>query len=379
MSSDRSSARPHHDLSSAHDSRTPPADLAAYGWNDSLEHEFAAHRAAGLIPARIAAVDRGRCDAVTAGGTVRADLPRAAAGADSVAAPCTGDWAALDPAAPIARVVALLPRRGVIVRASAGRDSQGQPLAANVDTAIIAVPATTKIKPGKIERLLALAWEGGAVPVVALTKIDLLDSADAARAVAEAAAAAPGTEVVAVSATEGTGVDRLAAVIAGTVVLLGPSGAGKSTLANALLDGDVLATGAVRAQDGKGRHTTVRRVLLPLPVSPPAVLIDTPGLRGVGLYDADDGLSRTFPEIEELAAGCRFTDCAHDTEPGCAVRAAIQAGELTERRFAGYVKLRRENEWAAARSDARLQADRRRQRKEITGSLRELYRQRGRR
>ncbi|WP_326599409.1 ribosome small subunit-dependent GTPase A [Streptomyces sp. NBC_01803] len=341
-----------------------PSPLSVYGWDDALEAAFADHRATGLVPARIAGVDRGLCDAVTDDGPLRA--------ATAGHAPCTGDWAALDPGTEQRepRLAALLPRRTAIVRSSAARDSHGQVLAANVDTVVIAVSLAVPLDAGRLERLLALGWESGARPVVVLTKTDR--AADPAEAVDEAAAAAPGVDTVATSAVTGEGMAELAALLTGTVVLLGASGAGKSTLGNALLGGDVLATGEVRAQDGKGRHTTVRRELLPLPGG--GVLIDTPGLRGVGLHDAAEGLEQVFAEIEELAADCRFADCAHESEPGCAVRAAIEAGELPERRLASYRKLLRENAWAASRTDARLRAERTERWKAIHRHQRATYR-----
>jgi ribosome biogenesis GTPase len=198
-------------------------------------------------------------------------------------------------------VTDLLPRRGVIVRAAVSRSSHGQALAANVDVAAVVVSAAAEVKPGRVERLLALAWESGATPLIVLTKVD--ESPDPSSLVAETRQAAPGVEVVATSAVTGEGIEALQAVLTGTVVLLGPSGAGKSTLGNALLGTAILETGAVRTQDGKGRHTTVRRQLVPLPNG--AVLIDTPGLRGVGLYDAEEGLQRTFADVEELARRAR--------------------------------------------------------------------------
>ncbi|SFO74731.1 ribosome small subunit-dependent GTPase A [Actinomadura madurae] len=354
---------------------TGSSRLAAYGWDDTLENEFTSHRAAGLTPGRVAAVDRGLCDVVTEDGPVRASTGPAAVD-DPLAAPCTGDWAALDPSGPDGRpaVAALLPRRTAIVRSSASRDSRGQVLAANVDTVAIAVSLATRLDLGRVERLLALAWESGARPVVVLTKSD--QAAGAAEAEIEVSAAAPGVDVVACSATTGDGVDAVRAVLAGTVVLVGPSGAGKSTLGNALLGGEVLATGAVRETDGKGRHTTVRRELLPLPGG--GVLIDTPGLRGVGLFEASGGLERTFADVEELAAACRFGDCAHRTEPGCAVLAAVEDGTLPRRRFDSYRRLLRENAWAASRTDERLRAERENQRKAISRWQRQMYRERGR-
>ncbi|MFG2246366.1 ribosome small subunit-dependent GTPase A [Spirillospora sp. NPDC048823] len=353
-----------------------PSPLAAYGWDETLDEEFTPHRAAGLIPARVAAVDRGLCDVVAEDGPLRAGTGPAASTDDPSAAPCTGDWAALRPQGPDGRpvIAALLPRRTAIVRASASRDSRGQVLAANVDTVAVTVSLAAPLRLGRVERLLALAFESGARPVVVLTKADRVPGTAAAEA--EVASAAPGVDVVACSAATGDGVAVVRAVLAGTVVLVGPSGTGKSTLANALLGERALATGAVRERDGRGRHTTVRRELLALPGG--GVLIDTPGLRGVGLFDASEGLRRTFADIEELAQRCRFGDCAHRTEPGCAVLAAIEDGTLPGRRLAGYRKLQRENEWIASRGDARLRAERRDQWKAISRWQREMYRERGR-
>ncbi|MEU5883007.1 ribosome small subunit-dependent GTPase A [Spirillospora sp. NPDC047279] len=350
-----------------------PQTLSSYGWDESLENDFSSHRAAGLIPGRIAAVDRGQCDVITEHGPLRADTTPVASPGDPVQGPCTGDWAAVRTGEHPA-VAALLPRRTAIVRSSASLDSRGQVLAANVDTIAIAVALDTRLALGRVERLLALAWESGARPVIVLTKAD--QAADPAAAEAEVATAAPGVDIVSVSATTGEGVDVAAAVLTGTVVLLGPSGAGKSTLGNALLGADLLATGAVRDQDGKGRHTTVRRELLPLPHG--GVLIDTPGLRGVGLRDAAEGLQQTFAEIEELAEGCRFSDCSHQSEPGCAVLAAIEDGTLPQRRLDSYRKLVRENEWAASRNDARLRAERENKWKAITKWQRQHYKAQGR-
>ncbi|CAM06211.1 ribosome biogenesis GTPase [Saccharopolyspora erythraea NRRL 2338] len=343
------------------------SSLSAYGWDDDLETSFAPHRRAGLVPARVVGVDRGRCDVVTGAGPLRV----AFSAADG---PCTGDWAAVRPASGgEPALVALLPRRTAIVRAGSSRSSHGQVLAANVDTVAVVVSAAVRLNAGRVERLLALGWESGAVPVVVATKAD--QAADPGGLTAELADLAPGAEAVATSAVTGEGLDRLRRLLTGTVVLLGASGAGKSTLANALLGADELATGAVRAQDGKGRHTTVRREMVPLPEG--GVLIDTPGLRGVGLFGAEEGLERTFAEIEELALGCRFTDCVHHTEPGCAVLAAIESGEISARRLDSYRKLQRENAWMAARSDARLRAEREERWKVITKQQRAAYRFRG--
>ncbi|PVZ08561.1 ribosome small subunit-dependent GTPase A [Actinomycetospora cinnamomea] len=341
----------------------PAPVLCRYGWDASWAQLALAHLESGHVPGRVARVDRGRVDVHTEHGRLRAAPGREV--------PAVGDWVVLASSV----VTAVLPRRTVLTRADASGRSEGQVLAANVDTVLIAVPAEVGSRPGRVERLLALAWESGATPVVVLTKVDGLE--DSPAAVADLALAAPGAEVVAVSAVTGEGLDVVAAAAArGTTVLVGPSGAGKSTLANALLGEEVLAVGEVRARDGKGRHTTAHRELVALPSG--GVLIDTPGLRAVGVRDAAEGIDRAFTDVVDLADACRFADCAHDHEPGCAVRAAVEAGELPARRWAAYRKLVREDEWAAARTDARLAAERRARWKSIAKAQRAAYRERGR-
>ncbi|WP_328305444.1 ribosome small subunit-dependent GTPase A [Actinomycetospora sp. NBC_00405] len=341
--------------------------LSRYGWDDAWEQLALAHHRAGRLPGRVARVDRGRVDVLTDSGRVRARCP---------VPPAVGDWVLVDPAGDpggTPSVAAVLPRRTALVRATVSGRSEAQVLAANVDTVLVTVPCEAGGRAGRVERLLALAWESGATPVVVLTKTDRLEVV--ADAVAELALSAPGVEVLAVSAVTGEGLDDVATAARGTTVLVGPSGAGKSTLANALLGEEALAVGEVRASDGKGRHTTVHRELVPFAGG---VLIDTPGLRAVGLIDAAEGIDKAFTDVVELADGCRFADCAHDREPGCAVRAAVDAHELPERRWEAYRKLQREDEWAAARTDARLAAERRGRSKTITKAQRAAYRERGR-
>jgi len=345
--------------------------LTRYGWDETWEQLALPHVEAGCLPGRVARVDRGRVDVLTDRGRLRADPGRRSALA-------VGDWVLLDPsrAADLLGVAAVLPRRTALTRAASSGRSEAQVLAANVDTVLVAVALGTGSRPGRTERLVALAWESGAVPVLVLTKTDRAGDGPAlAAAVDEAAAAAPGVAVLPVSALTGEGVAAVAATARGTTVLVGASGAGKSTLANALLGDEVLAVGEVRARDGKGRHTTVRRELVPFPGG---VLVDTPGLRAVGVRDAAEGIDRTFADVVELAAGCRFADCAHDREPGCAVRDAVERGDLPARRWEAHRELVREDEWAAARTDARLAAERRGRWKAITRSQRAAYRQRGR-
>jgi ribosome biogenesis GTPase len=260
----------------------------------------------------------------------------------------------------------VLPRRTAISRGSASGTSTTQVLAANVDTVFIALPLT-RSKIGLVERLVTLVWESGATPVVLLTKADL--SPDPSAVITETTAAAPGVDVHPVSSVTGDGLEELSAYVGfgRTIAIVGQSGVGKSTLVNCLVGAEVLSTGAVR-DDGKGRHTTTHRELVPLPTG--GVLIDTPGLRGVALIDAEEGLERTFADVEELTDNCYFTDCSHETEPGCAVLAALSDGTLAQRRYDSWRKLRREARWMASRTDARLASEQRRKWKVVTKEMR---------
>ncbi|MFD0133654.1 ribosome small subunit-dependent GTPase A [Streptomyces sp. NPDC127159] len=334
--------------------------LAAHGWDDAWAEAFAPYAAEGLVAGRVVRVDRGQCDVVTADGVLRADTAFVTPH-DPLRVVCTGDWVAVEPAGSPRYVRAYLPRRTAFVRSTSSKRSEGQILAANVDHAVVAVSLALELDLGRVERFLALAWESGAQPVVVLTKADLVpDVTTLSHLVQDVETTAPGVQVLAVSSQRGEGLDVLAATLSGgTSVLLGQSGAGKSTLANALLGEEVMEVQATRDMDGKGRHTTTTRNLLALPGG--GVLIDTPGLRGVGLWDAETGVGQVFSEIEDLAAECRFQDCAHDAEPGCAVRAAVEDGELPQRRLESYRKLLRENQWIVAKTDARVRAELRRE------------------
>ncbi len=327
--------------------------LDSLGWDDSWSETFAPY--GDLIPGRVARVDRGRGLVLTEDGEVHA--------AWQGEPPCAGDWVALRALPGGHEMAAILPRRTALVRGAVGResrgglsgDSQGQVLAANVDVVFVVEPASPDTGLGRIERLLALAWQSGARPVVVITKADL--AADPPSLLESVALTAPGVDVHAVSVFTGEGLEEVRALASGTSVLVGPSGAGKSTLVNALAGEDVMRTQEIRASDGRGRHTTTHRELI---VLPGGLLIDTPGVRRVGLYDVDEGLAQAFSDIEDLAAECRFSDCVHETEPGCAVLTAVEAGDLPERRLAGWRKLRREAAWIASRTDARLRAERKR-------------------
>ncbi|WKV71194.1 ribosome small subunit-dependent GTPase A [Streptomyces sp. PCS3-D2] len=350
--------------------------LAAYGWDGGWEAEFAPYASQGLVPGRVVRVDRGQCDVATPDGVVRADtafvVPH-----DPMKVVCTGDWVAVDPEGSDPRYArTVLPRRTAFVRSTSSKRSEGQVLATNIDHIVICVSLAVELDLGRIERFLALAMasssgaallrtpadssESGAQPLVVLTKADLVpDPVTLGHLVQDVETTAPGVPVLTVSSRTGEGTDVLGAIVAdGTSVLLGVSGAGKSTLANALLGADAMEVQATRDADGKGRHTTTTRNLLLLPGG--GVLIDTPGLRGVGLFDAEAGVGQVFSEIEDYAAECRFHDCAHEAEPGCAVLAALESGVLPERRLESYRKLLRENQRIVAKTDARLRSEIRR-------------------
>lgn len=321
---------------------------------------------------RVSRVDRGVCDVLLEGVAVRARWsPSVAADAhrSPAAMPCVGDEVVVTDEGGETWLAEVLPRRNAITRASVyPGSSEHQVLAANVDVLAICEPTVPYPAPGRVERLLALAWEAGTVPVVVLTKADLADDLEALTAALQRAAV--GADVVAVSAREHQGLETVAELVdAGrTLALLGPSGAGKSTLLNALLGEETMPTAATRS-DGKGRHTTAHRELLPLPAG--GFVIDTPGLRSIGLATTE-GLDRVFPEIEELAGACRFSDCAHDTEPGCAVLEAVEDGTLPERRLESYRKLLREAAYQERRGNARLMAEERAKWKSVSKQMRDL-------
>lgn len=326
---------------------------------------WAAHADARL--GRVVRVDRGLAGVLTESGPVRSSFGSnllADISNDSTLAPCTGDFVVLrdwpDHRTTLEQV---LPRRTAVIRATAGEQSRGQVLCANLDYAAVVVSLHPAPAIGKVERMLALAWQSGAQPVVVLTKADVVH--DAALVAEDVSAAAPGVEVIRTSTVTGEGLDRLHELISGrhTIALLGSSGHGKSSLTNALVGAEVLTTRVIR-EDGRGRHTSVRRELVVLPTG--GAVIDTPGLRGVGLIDAEGGLAQTFTDIDELAAECRFADCAHRVEPGCAIKQALADGSLPQRRFDSWQKLQREIEWMSARKDARLRAERLREWKRAT-------------
>ena len=309
----------------------PGFDLGGLGWNP----ELADNLEPGLVPGRVAAVHRGAFDVWTEAGAIRSHLPgRLLHDGLDVA---VGDWAGLSDGL----IHAVLPRRSAIRRNAAGLTTTAQTLAANVDVAFVVSSLGPDLETRRIERYLVTIWESGAAPEIVLTKVDRHD--DPWPMVAEVEAVALGVPVHVVSAVTGQGCDALQERIGPrtTSVLLGSSGVGKSTLVNRWLGDDVMATKETRVDDDEGRHTTTHRQLLVLPNG--GLVIDTPGLRELQLWDADAAaLEATFADVEELAAECRFGDCTHSHEPDCAVLAAVETGELTSDRLQSWRKLQRE-------------------------------------
>jgi len=288
------------------------------------------------VPGRIQRVERGECDVSIAHD--EADVVRAVSDSQRSqddTAPVTGDWVAVSPGDEDGRwrIDQILNRRTALVRRDPGEREEEQPLSANVDVGFLVHGFDRPFRAGKLERFLVLVWHSGATPVVVLTKADLAESDEIEELRNVVRAVADDVEVIIASSVDGEGFDRIRELLgpnkSGT--LLGESGAGKSTLVNALLGESVQETQEVRRGDSKGRHTTITRDLLVLPSG--GILIDTPGVRAVGLWDAEDALNRVFTDIITIAEDCRFNDCAHGSEPDCAVRAAVESGEIDHRRL----------------------------------------------
>lgn len=340
--------------------------LEALGWNQFFADAFAPYEPEGLIPGRVAVQERGGAVLFTAAGTLRADVAtRLVRGGGQVVA---GDWVAVEQLPGEDRVIvrAVLPRRSRFARKEPWLTEE-QVVAANVDTVFLVTDCGRDFKPRRLERYLTAAWDSGAAPVIVLTKSDL--AADVSETMADAEAIAFGVPVHAVSSVTGEGFGELDPhLLPGqTVALLGSSGVGKSTLANRLLGENLLATAELR-RDGRGRHTTTHRELVHLPGG--ALLLDTPGMRELQLWATESALEETFSDVAELARDCRFSDCAHGQEPGCAVRAALGNGSLPKIRWESYSKLQRELRALAVKQDARLRSETRKERRRFARSQR---------
>ena len=319
--------------------------LTKLGWNAERDEQFAPHRAKGLIPARVAVEDKHFYRVWTA----EAELSAQVTGKfihesrrDHSVLPKVGDWVAIKlvPNEEKALIQAILPRRTQLSRKMTGRDAAEQILAANIETVFLVTAADPTFNAARLERMLVMAHDSGARPVVVLNKIDLCDDLDTK--LAEAARVAGDALVLAACALTGRGVKKLSALIkpGDTVVFIGTSGVGKSSLINRLYGEDIQATVEVRKQDAKGRHTTSWREMIFLPKG--GVVIDTPGMREFHIWAAGEGAKETFPEIEALSMGCHFRDCTHTKAKDCAVLAALAAETLPRERYDSFVKLQLE-------------------------------------
>lgn len=335
--------------------------LEDLGWTDQLTTQFEPYAAAGLAPARVAVQHRGAYVLYSQLGELRATvagrLEHEAAGAADL--PAVGDWVAVAarPEEGAATINAVLPRRTKFSRKVALSASEEQVLATNVDTVFLLTSLNDDLNLRRLERYLALAWESGAQPVIVLTKTDLVRNVE--ERVLEVERVAFGVPVHPISSLTGDGLALVCSYLSPgkTVALLGSSGVGKSTLVNTLAGEDLLAVAEIRESDGEGRHTTSFRQLVLLPQG--GLVLDTPGMRELQLWESADGLGETFSDVEELITQCRFSDCAHRTEPGCVVQAALDEGRLDAERWASYTKLQRELAHLERRLDKRLQSEER--------------------
>lgn len=353
--------------------------ILRWGWNDYFEAIWKDGERINAVPARVIAQGRGiwrvagdfgECPADAAGKLRLA----AETGADW---PAVGDWVAVElrDQSTAALIQEVLPRRSQFVRKMAGKKIAEQVIASNVDTALLVAALDGDFNPRRVERYLAQCWESGARPVIVLNKADVCKAPQ--EKIEEMERVAMGVSVCAVSAKAGLGFDELEKYLARgqTVVLLGSSGVGKSTIVNRLLGHAIQEVQEVREANSRGRHTTTAREIFVLPSS--ALLMDTPGLRELQLWDADEGIAQTFADIESLAACCRFGNCCHNNEPGCAVQAAIEAGELALSRLENWRKLQRELEFLHRKIDPEARQNERQRIKQLMRGVNKMYRDRG--
>ncbi|ACL20920.1 ribosome small subunit-dependent GTPase A [Desulfitobacterium hafniense DCB-2] len=356
-------------------------ELKELGWNDAWQELFQPYLKSGFHPGRVAAEYRDRFKVWTEFGEVWAVVSGKMryTALERSDFPAVGDWVVLEGRAESIKdhedqdviIQSILPRKSKFSRKAAGKTSAEQIVATNIDTVFLVNALNFDFNVRRIERYLTLAWESGANPVLVLSKTDLCD--DVQEKVSQVQDAAPGVDILPISCATGDGVSAIAPYIrqGQTIALLGSSGAGKSTLVNYLLGQNVQLTYEVREKDSRGRHTTTSRELFLLPQG--GVLIDTPGMREIQLFGSGEGLSEAFEDIAAYAGNCRFSDCQHESEPGCAVQKAIAEGMLSEERYESFKKLQREARYISRKTNLHEQLEEKKKWKKITQQIKEHY------